>query len=161
MVLENYLQFLNEGKLMNWMKNIGLTVKDIYFEDSNCKKSRQNQETIYLFHGTRPHYVSSIKRKGLLTSMANMRSQEDKDINLSGNKPVIWFSSMYNKNTPEFGGREKEIIMTVVKLKSEFLKNFMGTTYIYTTDVPPKDIIWETSPLFMKIANKFPCLKIK
>jgi len=159
--LETYLQFLNEGKLMNWMKDLGLTIKDLYFEDSNCKKLRQIQDTMYLFHGTRPQYVSSIKSDGLLISMANRRSREERVINISGREPVIWLSSTYNKSSPEFGGADKKIIMMIVKLETKFLKNFLGSTYKYYVDIPPKNIIWETNPLFMKIANKSPCLKIK
>jgi hypothetical protein len=160
-MLENYLIYLNEGKILNWMRDIGLTIKDLYIEPGQCKRNRMNNSIIYLFHGTRPHYVSDIKRKGLLVSMANKRSMEDNDVNLSGTQPVIWFSSTYNPNNPEFGGIDKKIVMTVVKLETKYLKNFLGTTYKYYKDVPPKDIIWENEPSFIKIANQSMCLKVK
>lgn len=161
MLLEDYLNYLNEGRLMNWMKSIGLSIKDTYVEDGRCKQLRNSQSVTYLFHGTRPHYVQSIKKKGLLISMANTRSREDNDINLSSNKELTWFSSTYDPQSPEFGGKAKQITMTIARLETKYLKNFMGTTYTYSKDVPPKDIIWESNPTFLKIVNQSSCLKMQ
>lgn len=160
MDIDNYLNHLNEGKILNWMKDIGLTIKDLYIEPGQCKLNRKNNSIIYLFHGTRPHYVSSIKKSGLLVSMANKRSREDEDINLSGQREVIWFSSIYNPKSAQFGGNDKKIIMLIARLESKYLKNFMGATYTYSKDVPPQNLIFETDPTFMKIANKSACLKV-
>lgn len=160
MDIDNYLNYLNEGKILNWMKHIGLSVKDLYIESSQCKLDRKNNSIVYLFHGTRPHYVPSIKKSGLLVSMANKRSMEDNDINLSGQREVIWFSSKYNPRSAEFGGNDKKITMMIAKLESKYLKNFMGTTYTYSKDVPPQNLIWETEPEFIKISNQSDCLKV-
>lgn len=161
MIIENYLTYLNEGRLTDWMKDIGLTIKDLYIEDRNCKSKRKSNNFIYLFHGTRPHYVQSIKKNGLLVSLANKRSSEEGDINLSGRKPIIWFSSMFDPNSPEFGGGEKSIKMLIAKLDVNYLKNAIGTTYIYYKDVLPKDIIWDDNPKFLKVINQSKCLRIK
>jgi hypothetical protein len=158
-MIDEYLNYLQEVKIPNWLKQMGVTVKDLYFENSDCKQMRNNKSYIFLFHGTRPEYVNSIKKKGLLISMAGKRSKEDKDITLSGGKQVIWFTSKNNPTSPEFGGKKKSIIVLTAKLNVKFLKNFMGSTYTYEKNIPPKDIIWEDDNRFKKIIKSSKCLK--
>lgn len=158
-MIDKYLDYLQESKIPNWLKQMGIKLKDLYFEDSECKNIRKNKLHIFLFHGTRPKYVNSIKKKGLLISMAGKRSKDEGDITLSGGKQATWFTSKNNPKSPEFGGKVKSIVVLVAKLDIKFLKNFMGSTYIYTKDIPPKDIIWEDDIRFKKIIKSSKCLK--
>lgn len=160
-MIDLYLSYLYEGKITNWLKKMGVSVKDLYVERKECKYIRNNKSYIFLFHGTRPEYVNSIKKKGLLVSMAGKRSADEKDLTVTGKTPLIWFISTYNIKSPGFGtGYNKKLIVSLIaKLDTKFLENRGGSLYIYTKDVPPKDIIWEDDKRFRKIIKSSKCLK--
>jgi len=152
--------YVNEGKLLNWMKAIGLSIKDLYIERPQCKNQRNKSSFIFLFHGTRPQYVSDIKRKGLLLDKAGKRTEDEGDFSLTGKQKLIWFSSTYDPNSHQFGRDKKtEVVMMIAKLETKYLKNYLGATYTYHKDVPPKNLIWEENSAFQKISQASKCLR--
>ena len=161
MLIDQYLNYLNEIKIPKWIKDTGTFVRDLYFEPVECKLERNKNKFMYLFHGTRPKYVNSIRKNGLKVSMAGQRSKEEDDINWSMGKEEVWFSTIYNRKKAGFGHNPKKekVIIMIAKVNPKYLKA-NGSTYTYNKDIPPKDIIWGNDPRFYSIPKNSKCLRI-
>ena len=158
--LDEYIKFIQEDdnlrtKVWEFVKDYGISIKDLYIEPPNCKSIRTSKNTMYLIHGTKPHYVKDIKKEGLKITKFGKRTKEDNDIMIG--KSCIWFSTKASKKKPGFGGLGKLVFM-IAKVDTKYIKKATGTTYQYFKDVPVKDIIWESDKNFKKITKEDKCL---
>jgi len=160
-MIDKYLNYLQEEKkIISWLKRMGIAIKDMYVENKECKYIREEKQYIFLFHGTRQKYVKSIKKHGLLVSMAGKRSDEEGDFNMAGNQKLTWFISVYNPKRAGFGHfGDDPVVGLIAKLNTKYLKNTGGVVYTYNKDIPVKDIIWQDNNRFKKIVKSSKCLK--
>ena len=159
-IIDEYLQKIQEGfvqKIKDFLKKMYYNLSPV--EPIECKEWRLNNNHMYLYHGTRPWYVDSIKKEGLLVSHFKKRAKEEGDITI-GSTPSIFMINSINKKDPGFGGLgiSKKVVFVLCKVESKNLK-WIGYCYVYTKDVPVKDIIWENDKRFKNIENKYKYLK--
>lgn len=147
-------------KIMNILKNMGLTTLEMYIEPTRCKTLREEKTFMYLLHGTRPETVQSVKKHGLLLKMYKTRTKEEKDLAL-GTKPCLWFAYTYTGGRYQFGtGSKKDkknVVYMLAKVYTDYLK-YDSAAYKYFKDVPPKDLIWQDDKRFIKIIKEDLCM---
>jgi len=156
-LLENYLDYLSEDfkdKFLNFLADIGIMIGPV----GECKKILAKDKYIYLYHGTRPEYVKSIKKNGLSLKHFKKRTKDEGDV-LLGIKPRLFFGNVFTGKQAGFGSvfDKYGIKYLLAKLDVRYLKIEFGG-FVYTRDVPPKDIIWDDDPKFHNIGKQSKCL---
>jgi len=162
MIVDKYLNYLEESaikRVIDILKDIGLKALMIEIENKECVQLRETKGYVYLLHGTRPAYVSSIKKGGLLLRMHKKRTKAEGDLSLD-RKPTIWFGNVYTGKRAGFGGAgmPKEVTYMLAKVYNKHLKYNTAGAYQYYADVPAKDLIWQDDKRFLSIIKKSPCL---
>lgn len=158
-ILENYLEIIQEewkDKFLSFLADIGILIGPT----DKCKEIIKNNRFIYLYHGTRPEYVDSIKKQGLTLNNFKKRTKDEGDI-LLGGPPRLFFGNVYTGKQAGFGSmfgsQHGKVKYLLAKLNTKYLKLELGG-YTYTKGVPPKDLIWDDDPRFHKIGKQSPCL---
>lgn len=155
---KQYVKEKGFRRVIQILKDIGLDTVYLYKEPESCKRLRITQKYMWLLHGTRPQYVQDIKREGLRLSAHGKRTKAEGDIIFDG-KPCIWFGLVYSGKTEGFGSRGTQygVKYMVARVETKYLE-FNASAYQYYKDVPPKDLIWNDNPEFLKIINRSSCL---
>jgi hypothetical protein len=157
--VDAYLYTLQEGlkdKIVKWLEDTGLRQATL------CKRTIQSEPYIYLYHATRPQYVSSIKREGLTLSSFGKRAKKEGDITV-GMQPMIYMTNVRTAK-PGFGFRwshkKHGLIHIICKVDtdSSILKWSTACCYYYMKDVPPSDLTFEGTREFEAIERGDKCL---
>ncbi len=157
-ILDDYLLHLSESKFSDKLKDFLASAGILIGPVKTCKRMMKEDKYIYLYHGTRPEYVNSIKRNGLSTKHFRKRTKDEGDI-MFGSKPKLYFGNVYTGKQAGFGTafEKKGIKYLIAKLDSKFLKSEFGG-FVYFKDVPPSDIIWDDDKRFHSIGKESQCL---
>lgn len=161
---KGYLDFLRDNvplqenfvsKLKNFLKSIAYAVLPIEYSDA--KKYRISNKYMYLYHGTRPQYVDSIKKEGLRLDKFDKRAKDESDLTIGAN-PRIFMTNVLNRSGPGFGpgmlfSKKREVVFVLCKVETKFLK-WEIACYVYFKDVPVKDLIWQNERKFIEIEKK-------
>lgn len=159
---DSYLDFLKESvllqesfkdKLKKFLQKLGYFI--LWMEDPDAKDWRTSNKYMYLFHGTRPQHVDSIKREGLRVDKFKKRAKEESDITLTM-KPCIFMSSAIHRKRPQFGlgTVQYPVVYILCKVETKSLV-WSIASYKYFKDIPTKNLIWENEKKFSRIKKKY------
>lgn len=129
-------------------------------EYDKVKQARLNNKYIYLYHGTRrtPEYL---RRYGL-----NMRDNGFIEVRTKGEKRIFLTETKKYANIYKKEGQT--ILVKVYSKYLEFLERvpvivfqLRATEYTYSIDIPPRDVIPPTDPMYKRIERSVNYLRIE